>query len=257
MKRALLALLFAAVIALPAAAFTLVVPQGPTKLLFDRMGSGDLRVARSLEEIVALAARGECDACVLSLPVGMGLEKKGTVTLGAVIDWDVFSLLFRSDNSGSLLLPFGKEEAASKSLVALFPESTDVQYAPPAQIAMLLLAGRGNAALLPEPFASKTWLENADTLQRTSLRRLWRERFPETPFVPTGIFVPTGKTMDETTLRHAVEEFRGAANLTLPNGALSADAEQTTRSVLAADLRIYFGDEARTAAAAYLTALGK
>jgi NitT/TauT family transport system substrate-binding protein len=223
MKKVFLVVLFSIILAscfaLPSKetkSISIAVMQGPTGFSSAMLGDGfDISVYPSPNEAVARILKGELDMAVLPANVAATLYNVGVdIKAVAVTGEGMLSLIGTDESSSSLNVP-GAGGTPDHMARLLYPSyEPDYSVSAPAQLAQLLIAGKTELAILPQPFVTMVLGANSSVKVISDVQQMWEEKTGADNY-PMSILVASGNFVRENpqAIKKAAEAYSQSVSL--------------------------------------------
>lgn len=175
----------------------MAVMQGPTgfsSVMLDE-DNYEISVYPSPNEAVARLVKGELDMAVLPANAALSLYNKGVdIKAVAVVGEGMLSLIGTDRTASSVYVP-GAGGTPDHMARLLFAEyEPDYSVTAPAQLAQLLIAGKAELAILPQPFVTMVLSRNSSVTVLEDVQQKWKvltgsESYPMSILVASGSFI--------------------------------------------------------------------
>jgi len=175
----------------------LAVMQGPTgfsSVMLDGENY-EISVFPSPNEAVARLVKGELDMAVLPANAALSLYNKGVdIKAVAVVGEGMLSLVGTDREVSSVYVP-GAGGTPDHMARLLFAEyEPDYSVTAPAQLAQLLIAGKAELAILPQPFVTMVLSRNSSMAVLEDVQQKWKaltgsDSYPMSILVASGSFI--------------------------------------------------------------------
>ncbi len=186
---------------------------GPTGLamvkLLDETGGAELEVFKSPDLVVGKLVTGELDAAALPMNLAAVLYNKGAdLKVASVFGWGVMYVVSSDSKLKHWKDLKGKEvyvasKGAVSDLLLRYLSSKNglnletelkIQYsASPVEVAQLLIAGKIQTAVLPEPWVTQVMLKNSKLKIRLDYQKEWQRLERQGLTYPQSCLVVRGK----------------------------------------------------------------
>jgi len=221
MRRLFIATALIIIVVSTLTAYTYVNPIGPTlipvaRMIADSNNNGvvagfQLSYWKTVDEAISNVVSGKADIILLPVVIGAQLYAKGVpIKLAAVSMWNGFYFVSKEeintieDLSGKVVYtlhsPGQTADVILKTAVdiaGLSRNSISILYAAGPEAIQLFAAGKADALLVPEPFASLACFKVQGAEKYLPIQEMWKSISTEYPNVPTsGIFVKAGIPRD-------------------------------------------------------------
>ena len=178
----------------------LAVLQGPTGFSSAMLGDDfEISVYPSPNESVARLVKGELDMAVLPANAALSLYNKGVdIVAVAVVGEGMLSLVGSNSDSVKLSVP-GAGGTPDHMARLLYPSyEIDYSVAAPAQLAQLLIAGKTDLAILPQPFVTMVLNANSSLKELSNVQQMWKsltgsDNYPMSILVASGSFARSNR----------------------------------------------------------------
>lgn len=153
------------------------VMQGPTGFSSSALGNiAQIEVYPSPNEAVAKLIKGELDMIALPANAAANLYNKGVgIKVLAIIGEGMLSVVGTNANAKTLSVP-GTGGTPDHMATLLYPEyEKEYSVTAPAQLAQLLIAGKVELAILPEPFVTMVMSKNPNIKVISNVQERWAE----------------------------------------------------------------------------------
>ena len=181
---------------------SLGVMQGPTGFSSSALGDiAQIEVFPSPNEAVARLVKGELDMIALPANAAATLYNKGIdLKVVAIIGEGMLSVIGTNENATTLSVP-GTGGTPDHMASLLYPEyEKEYSVTAPAQLAQLLIAGKVELAILPEPFVTMVMSKNSDVKVISNVQERWtaltgQSQYPMSVLVVKGSFAQEHPTL--------------------------------------------------------------
>lgn len=171
------------------------VMQGPTGFSSSALGDiAQVEVYPSPNEAVAKLIKGELDLIALPANAAASLYNKGVgIKVLAIIGEGMLSIVGSNENAKTLSVP-GAGGTPDHMASLLYPEyEKEYSVTAPAQLAQLLIAGKVELAILPEPFVTMVMSKNANLKMISNVQERWtaltgQEQYPMSVLIAKDTF---------------------------------------------------------------------
>ena len=178
------------------------VMQGPTGFSSSALGDiAQIEVFPSPNEAVARLVKGELDMIALPANAAATLYNKGIdLKVVAIIGEGMLSVIGTNENATTLSVP-GTGGTPDHMANLLYPEyEKEYSVTAPAQLAQLLIAGKVELAILPEPFVTMVMSKNSDVKIISNVQECWtaltgQNQYPMSVLVVKGSFAQEHPTL--------------------------------------------------------------
>ncbi len=153
------------------------VMQGPTGFSSSMLGDiAHIEVFPSPNEVVARLVKGELDMAALPANAVATLYNKGVdIKAVAIIGEGMLSVVGTNEDATTLFVPGtgGTPEHMAKLFYTQY--ETNYSVTVPAQLAQLVIAGKAQLAILPQPFVSMILSQNPNAKIIDNVQKKWKE----------------------------------------------------------------------------------
>ncbi len=171
------------------------VMQGPTGFSSSSLGDiAQVEVYPSPNEAVAKLIKGELDLIALPANAAASLYNKGVgIKVLAIIGEGMLSVVGSNENAKTLSVP-GAGGTPDHMASLLYPEyEKEYSVTAPAQLAQLLIAGKVELAILPEPFVTMVMSKNPNLKIISNVQERWtaltgQEQYPMSVLIAKDTF---------------------------------------------------------------------
>lgn len=171
------------------------VMQGPTGFSSSALGDiAQVEVYPSPNEAVAKLIKGELDLIALPANAAASLYNKGVgIKVLAIIGEGMLSVVGSKENAKTLSVP-GAGGTPDHMASLLYPEyEKEYSVTAPAQLAQLLIAGKVELAILPEPFVTMVMSKNPNLKIISNVQERWtaltgQEQYPMSVLIAKDTF---------------------------------------------------------------------
>ena len=179
------------------------VMQGPTGFSSSALGAiAQVEVYPSPNEAVAKLIKGELDMIALPANAAATLYNKGVeIQVVAIIGEGMLSIVGTSDTNEKTLYVPGTGGTPDHMATLLYPEyEKEYSVTAPAQLAQLLIAGKVDLAILPEPFVTMVLTKNSKAKVLSNVQERWtsltgQEQYPMSVLVVKSSFAQEHPTL--------------------------------------------------------------
>ena len=174
------------------------VMQGPTGFSSSALGDiAQIEVFPSPNEAVARLIKGELDMIALPANAAATLYNKGVdLKVVAIIGEGMLSVVGTNEEAKTLYVP-GTGGTPDHMATLLYPEyEKEYSVTAPAQLAQLLIAGKAELAILPEPFVTMVLSKNANAKVISNVQERWTALTGESQY-PMSVLVVKGSFAQE------------------------------------------------------------
>lgn len=190
------------------ASVRLGVMQGPTGFSSSALDSiAQIEVYPSPNEAIAKLIKGELDMIALPANAAATLYNKGVeIKVVAIIGEGMLSVVGTSSNAETLYVP-GTGGTPDHMASLLYPEyEKEYSVTAPAQLAQLVIAGKANLAILPEPFVTMVLSKNSEAYVVSNVQERWKELTGQSQYPMSVLVVKTSFAAEHPTLVLKVKE---------------------------------------------------
>lgn len=171
------------------------VMQGPTGFSSSALGDiAQIEVYPSPNEAVAKLVKGELDMLALPANAAASLYNKGVeIKVVAIIGEGMLSVVGTNETAKTLYVP-GTGGTPDHMAKLLYPEyEKEYSVTAPAQLAQLVIAGKAELAILPEPFVTMVLSKNPKAHIISNVQQRWtnltgQNQFPMSVLVVKATF---------------------------------------------------------------------
>lgn len=171
------------------------VMQGPTGFSSSALGDiAQVEVYPSPNEAVAKLIKGELDLIALPANAAASLYNKGVgIKVLAIIGEGMLSVVGSNESAKTLSVP-GAGGTPDHMASLLYPEyEKEYSVTAPAQLAQLLIAGKVELAILPEPFVTMVMSKNPNLKIISNVQERWtaltgQEQYPMSVLIAKDSF---------------------------------------------------------------------
>lgn len=184
------------------------VMQGPTGFSSSALGDiAQIEVYPSPNEAVAKLIKGELDMIALPANAAASLYNKGVgIKVLAIIGEGMLSIIGTNENSKTLSVP-GAGGTPDHMATLLYPEyEKEYSVTAPAQLAQLLIAGKVELAILPEPFVTMVISKNSNIKIVSNVQERWTKLTGQNQFPMSVLVVKDTFAQDHPVLIQKVKE---------------------------------------------------
>ena len=198
----------------------IAVMQGPTGFSSAMLGDGfEISVYSSPNEAVARILKGELDMAVLPANVALTLYNIGVdIKAVAVVGEGMLSLIGTNEDSSKVSVP-GAGGTPDHMARLLYPSyEPDYSVSAPAQLAQLLIAGKTELAVLPQPFVTMVLGANSSVKVVSDVQQKWKDLTGSDNY-PMSILVASGSFIREKSqaFKQAADSYRNSVSIVNEN----------------------------------------
>jgi len=198
----------------------IAVMQGPTGFSSAMLGDGfEISVYPSPNEAVARILKGELDMAVLPANVALTLYNIGVdIKAVAVVGEGMLSLIGTNEDSSKVSVP-GAGGTPDHMARLLYPSyEPDYSVSAPAQLAQLLIAGKTELAVLPQPFVTMVLGANSSVKVVSDVQQKWKDLTGSDNY-PMSILVASGSFIREKSqaFKQAADSYRNSVSIVNEN----------------------------------------
>lgn len=243
------------------------VMQGPTGFSSSALGDiAQIEVYPSPNEAVAKLIKGELDMIALPANAAANLYNKGVgIKVLAIIGEGMLNVVGTNENAKTLSVP-GTGGTPDHMATLLYPEyEKEYSVTAPAQLAQLLIAGKVELAILPEPFVSMVMSKNPNIKVISNVQERWTELTGQTQYPMSVLIVKDTFAQEHPILIQKVKEAYKNSIQTILNDPTTAGqkieelgimkAEMATPALENCALTFKEGSEAKEELVSYYTTL--
>jgi len=199
---------------------SIAVMQGPTGFSSAMLGDGfEISVYPSPNEAVARILKGELDMAVLPANVALTLYNIGVdIKAVAVVGEGMLSLIGTNEDSSKVSVP-GAGGTPDHMARLLYPSyEPDYSVSAPAQLAQLLIAGKTELAVLPQPFVTMVLGANSSVKVVSDVQQKWKDLTGSDNY-PMSILVASGSFIREKSqaFKQAADSYRNSVSIVNEN----------------------------------------
>lgn len=199
---------------------SIAVMQGPTG--FSSAGLPDwieVNVYPSPAEAVAGLVNGSLDMAVIPANKAAALYNSGmNIKAVATVGEGMLSIVGTNSESKTIYVP-GPGDTPDLMASLLYPQyERDYSVTSPAQIAQLMIAGKIELAILPQPFVNKVLLSNKDTRIVSNVSEEWKKytgesQYPMSVLVASPYFIEKNNAL----VKEIAKEYRNSVSWVIEN----------------------------------------
>ncbi len=243
------------------------VMQGPTGFSSSALGDiAQIEVYPSPNEAVAKLIKGELDMIALPANAAANLYNKGVgIKVLAIIGEGMLSVVGTNKNAKTLSVP-GTGGTPDHMATLLYPEyEKEYSVTAPAQLAQLLIAGKVELAILPEPFVTMVMSKNPNIKVISNVQERWAELTGQKQYPMSVLIVKDTFAQEHPILIQKVKEAYKNSIETILNDPTTAGqkieelgimkAEMATPALENCALIFKEGNEAKEELVSYYTTL--
>lgn len=243
------------------------VMQGPTGFSSSALGDiAQIEVYPSPNEAVAKLIKGELDMIALPANAAANLYNKGVgIKVLAIIGEGMLSVVGTNENAKTLSVP-GTGGTPDHMATLLYPEyEKEYSVTAPAQLAQLLIAGKVELAILPEPFVTMVMSKNPNIKVISNVQERWAELTGQKQYPMSVLIVKDTFAQEHPILIQKVKEAYKNSIETILNDPTTAGqkieelgimkAEMATPALENCALIFKEGNEAKEELVSYYTTL--
>ncbi len=184
------------------------VMQGPTGFSSSELGDiAQVEVFPSPNEAVARLVKGELDMIALPANAAATLYNKGVeIKVVAIIGEGMLSIVSTNSNASTLYVP-GTGGTPDHMASLLYKEyEKEYSVTAPAQLAQLVIAGKAELAILPEPFVTMILSKNANAKIISNVQERWTELTGQSQYPMSVLVVKSSFAQEHPVLISKVKE---------------------------------------------------
>lgn len=184
------------------------VMQGPTGFSSSALGDiAQIEVYPSPNEAVAKLIKGELDMIALPANAAANLYNKGVgIKVLAIIGEGMLSVVGTNENAMTLSVP-GTGGTPDHMATLLYPEyEKEYSVTAPAQLAQLLIAGKVELAILPEPFVTMVMSKNTNIKVISNVQERWSNLTEQKQYPMSVLVVKDSVAQEHPILIQKVKE---------------------------------------------------
>lgn len=224
---------------------SIAVMQGPTG--FSSAGLGDwvnVEIYPSPVEAVSNLINGSIDFAVIPANKAALLYLKGMDIKVLAITGEGMLSIVGTDNHGQVLSVPGIGDTPDFLSSFLFPEyEKDYSISSPAQLAQLMIAGKTDFAILPQPFVNKVISSNENVHIIHDVSSKWTEKTGELQY-PMSVLVSTASFIkaNPSTVENLLKDYEKSVDWVLSNKRKAGEKIESL-GIMAKDLAILSIDD--------------